>query len=60
MKELKGKAAEQQNKLEEKQSKANAALDMISNTMKGATTQKEEMEYLKSKTQEENVQLIKR
>ncbi|KAJ8926444.1 hypothetical protein NQ314_021233 [Rhamnusium bicolor] len=60
VKELKKKAAEQQNKLEEKQSKANAALDMISNTMKNANSHKEEMESLKSKTEEENKQLIKR
>ncbi|KAJ8984389.1 hypothetical protein NQ317_003537, partial [Molorchus minor] len=60
VKELKQKAAEQQEKLAEKQSKANAALDMISNTMKNANSHKEEMENLKSKTEEENKQLIKR
>lgn len=58
--ELKQKAAEQQEKLAEKQSKANAALDMISNTIKGANAHKEEMEVLKQKTETENVQLVKR
>lgn len=60
VKQLREKAVEQQDKLEEKQSKANSALDMISNTMKGANSQKEEMEILKNKTQQENVQLTKR
>ncbi|KAL1506398.1 hypothetical protein ABEB36_005769 [Hypothenemus hampei] len=58
--ELKQKAAEQQEKLAEKQEKANAALDMISNTIKGANTHKEEMEVLKRKTESENVLLVKR
>ncbi|XP_076274081.1 dynein cytoplasmic heavy chain beethoven isoform X2 [Rhynchophorus ferrugineus] len=58
--ELKQKAAVQQEKLAEKQSKANSALDMISNTMKGANEHKEEMEGLKKKTEAENVQLMKR
>lgn len=58
--ELKHKAAEQQEKLAEKQAKANAALDMISNTIKGANAHKEEMEVLKKKTENENVQLVKR
>ncbi|CAG9772440.1 unnamed protein product [Ceutorhynchus assimilis] len=58
--ELKQKAAEQQEKLAEKQEKANAALDMISNTIKGANAHKEEMEVLKQKTENENVQLVKR
>ncbi|XP_050308267.1 LOW QUALITY PROTEIN: cytoplasmic dynein 2 heavy chain 1-like [Anthonomus grandis grandis] len=58
--ELKQKAAEQQEKLAEKQSKANAALDMISNTIKGANAHKEEMQVLKAKTENENVQLVKR
>ncbi|XP_015834463.1 cytoplasmic dynein 2 heavy chain 1 [Tribolium castaneum] len=57
---LKQKAAEQQNKLAEKQAKANTALDMISNTMKNANTHKEEMEVLKHKTEEENKQLMVR
>ncbi|XP_074038391.1 dynein cytoplasmic heavy chain beethoven [Leptinotarsa decemlineata] len=60
VKGLKEKAAEKQAMLEEKRSKANLALDMISNTMKNANSHKEEMESLKSKTQEENVQLMKR
>lgn len=58
--DLKLKAEEQQIKLEEKQSKANAALDMISNTMKNANNQKQEMEVLKGDTERENEQLIKR
>lgn len=58
--ELKQKAAEKQNNLEEKQSKANAALDMISHTMKNANTHKEEMEVLKQKTETENQILISR
>lgn len=60
VKELRQNATEQQNKLEEKQSKASAALDMISNTMKNANSHKEEMESLKSKTEAENIQLMKR
>ncbi|XP_056634261.1 cytoplasmic dynein 2 heavy chain 1 [Diorhabda sublineata] len=60
VKELKEDAIEKQEKLGEKQSKANAALDMISNTMKNANTHKEEMESLKLKTEEENVQLERR
>ncbi|KAF2899875.1 hypothetical protein ILUMI_06311, partial [Ignelater luminosus] len=58
--ELKLKAAEQQEKLAEKQAKANAALDMISNTMKSANTQKQEMEVLKQHTEKESLQLGKR
>lgn len=58
--DLKVKAVEQQAKLEEKQSKANAALDMISNTMKNANNQKQEIESLKSNTEAENEQLVKR
>lgn len=58
--DLKLKAAEQQEKLAEKQSKANSALDMISNTMRNANTQKQEMEVLKSETEKKNQQLIKR
>ncbi|GJQ81468.1 btv [Trypoxylus dichotomus] len=58
--DLKLKAAEQQEKLAEKQSKANAALDMISNTMEHANTQKQEMEVLKRNTENENEQLVKR
>lgn len=60
MADLKLKAAEQQEKLAEKQSKANAALDMISNTMENANTQKQEMEILKRNTENENEQLSKR
>lgn len=58
--ELKLNAAEQQEKLAEKQNKANAALDMISNTMENANTQKQEMEILKRNTENENEQLVKR
>ncbi|KAL3276304.1 hypothetical protein HHI36_024202 [Cryptolaemus montrouzieri] len=58
--ELKQKAAVQEERLAEKQKKANAALDMISNTMKNANVHKEQMESLKLKTEEENQQLIKR
>ncbi|KAG5876642.1 hypothetical protein JTB14_012987 [Gonioctena quinquepunctata] len=58
--DLKQKAVEKQGMLEEKRSKANTALDLISNTMKNANSHKEEMESLKIKTQEENTQLVKR
>lgn len=58
--ELKKKAAEQQEKLAEKQAKANTALDMISNTMNNANTHKEKMEVLKQQTELENQQLMKR
>lgn len=57
MKTLKENAAIQEQKLAEKQAKANAALDMISSTMKNASQHKEEMESLKHKTEEENEQL---
>lgn len=60
MQELKKEAADQQNILEEKQAKANASLNMITDTMKGANTQKEEMELLKSKIQEESIKLTQR
>ncbi|CAH1986240.1 unnamed protein product [Acanthoscelides obtectus] len=60
VKKLKQEAVEQQVKLEEKQSKANTALDMISNTMKNANTHKEEMEVLKNKTEQENQKLMRR
>lgn len=58
--ELRKEATEQQTILEEKQTKANASLNMISDTMKGANTQKEEMELLKSKIQEESLKLTDR
>lgn len=60
VKELKQDAVEKQTKLAEKQTKANSALDMISNTMKNANVHKDEMEHLKSKTEEESIQLNKR
>lgn len=58
--ELKVQALKQQEILEEKQSKANAALDMISATMRNANVHKQEMEVLKEKTEKENQQLMKR
>lgn len=58
--ELRKEAEEQQNILEEKQAKATASLNMISHTMKGANTQKDEMEILKIKIQEESVKLTER
>ncbi|XP_031341052.1 cytoplasmic dynein 2 heavy chain 1-like [Photinus pyralis] len=58
--ELKLKAKEQQDKLSQKQEKANAALEMISSTMKNANTQKHEMEKLKQHTEKESVFLAKR
>ncbi|CAG9863949.1 unnamed protein product [Phyllotreta striolata] len=60
VKELKENAAEKQTKLAEKQAKANSALNMITNTMKNANVHKEEMEHLRSKTEEETIQLNKR
>lgn len=60
MQELRKEAEEQQNILEEKQAKATASLNMISDTMKGANTQKDEMEILKIKIQEESVKLTER
>lgn len=58
--ELKLKASEQQERLAEKQTMANSALDMISNTMRDANTQKKEMETLKKDTENENQLLEKR
>nr|XP_022905741.1 cytoplasmic dynein 2 heavy chain 1 [Onthophagus taurus] len=58
--ELKLKASEQQSKLAEKQEMANSALDMISNTMRDANSQKKEMEILKKDTENENVMLQRR
>lgn len=58
--ELKQKAAVQEEKLAEKQKKANAALDMISSTMQNANVHKEKMETLKVKREEENHQLLRR
>lgn len=58
--ELRLDAEQQQNVLEEKQAKANASLNMISDTMKGANTQKEEMENLQFNIQEESIKLTER
>lgn len=60
VKELRIDAEQQQNILEEKQAKANASLNMISDTMRGANTQKEEMENLKFNIQEESIKLTER
>lgn len=54
------KAKGQQEKLAEKQEKANAALDMISSTMKSANTQKQEMEVLKHQAEKESRHISKR
>ncbi|XP_044749353.1 cytoplasmic dynein 2 heavy chain 1 [Coccinella septempunctata] len=58
--ELKQKAHVQEERLAEKQKKANAALDMISSTMQNANVHKEKMETLKMRTEEENQQLLRR
>lgn len=52
--QLKADAAEQESKLAEKQSKANAALDLITKTMQNANFQKNEMESLKENMEKEN------
>ncbi|XP_068082912.1 cytoplasmic dynein 2 heavy chain 1 [Anabrus simplex] len=57
---LKCEAAQQEEQLAEKQGKANAALQMITETMRSANTHKVEMESLKEQTEKENIQLIKR
>ncbi|XP_063237932.1 cytoplasmic dynein 2 heavy chain 1 [Bacillus rossius redtenbacheri] len=57
---LKVEANEQEKKLAEKQAKANAALQMITETMRSANTQKVEMESLKEQTERENQQLVVR
>lgn len=54
---LKAEAAVQEKELAEKQAEANEALQMITDTMKNANTQKGEMENLKSKTLEEEKSL---
>lgn len=51
---LKKDAAEQEAKLAEKQSKANAALDLITKTMQNASSQKSEMETLKISMEKES------
>lgn len=51
---LKQEAAEQKEKLADKQAKAAAALDQISETMKNANVHKGEMEKLKEQTVKES------
>lgn len=51
---LKSEAAVQEQKLAEKQQKANLSLQMITETMKNANTQKSEMETLKEQTELES------
>ncbi|XP_037092634.1 cytoplasmic dynein 2 heavy chain 1-like [Pollicipes pollicipes] len=57
---LKKEAGEQEVKLNQKQGEANKALKMITNTMKSASKQKEEMEALKDKAEKESVKMQKR
>ncbi|GLH06946.1 Dynein heavy chain, cytoplasmic, partial [Gryllus bimaculatus] len=57
---LKAEAAEQEKLLAEKQEKANAALQMITDTMRDANTHKMEMETLKEQTERENQQIVQR
>lgn len=52
--QLKQDAATQESKLAEKQSKANAALELITKTMQNASLQKSEMEVLKENMEKEN------
>lgn len=51
---LKCDAGVQETKLAEKQEKANQALNMISRTMQGANTKKEQMENLRKEFQVKN------
>jgi len=51
---LKSDANVQEKNLAEKQEKANQALNMISNTMQGANTKKEQMESLRKEFQIQN------
>lgn len=51
---LKSDAGVQEAKLAEKQEKANQALNMISRTMQGANTKKEQMENLRKEFQVKN------
>jgi dynein heavy chain 2, cytosolic len=57
VKELRGGAETQEKELAHKQAEAAAALNMISETMQGANTQKSEMETLKTQTMKENEHL---
>ena len=52
--QLKEDAAQQESKLAEKQSKANAALELITKTMQSASSQKTEMESLKGTIEKES------
>lgn len=54
MAKLKSDAGLQEAKLAEKQEKANQALNMISRTMQGANTKKEQMESLRKEFQIKN------
>lgn len=54
MAKLKSDAGIQEAKLAEKQEKANHALNMISSTMQGANTKKEQMESLRKEFQTKN------
>lgn len=54
MGKLKSDAGVQEAKLADKQEKANQALNMISRTMQGANTQKEQMENLRKEFQIKN------
>ncbi|CAB3367864.1 Hypothetical predicted protein [Cloeon dipterum] len=60
VKELREKAGLQEKELAHKQAEASAALNMISETMQGANTQKAEMENLKAQTVKENEHLASR
>ena len=57
---LKKEAAVQEKILAEKQGEANQALQMITDTMKNANTQKSEMQDLKSNTQKEEKSIAER
>nr|CAD7594423.1 unnamed protein product [Timema genevievae] len=57
---LKSEAANQEQRLAEKQAKANSALQMITETMRSANSHKTEMESLKEHTEKENQQLVVR
>lgn len=57
---LKSDAGVQEAKLAEKQEKANQALNMISRTMQGANTKKEQMESLRKEFQVKNDALNQR
>lgn len=57
---LKSEANSQEVLLAEKQAAANNALEMITETMRSANTQKSEMESLKERTEKENKILMAR